>query len=481
MCPVETWVSFPLSFRCKTQPREAHYVNLSEIPKYAPAAEAARLISLLGEEFALVQNPSYIFPPFEAYPLAPGHKHLATGLRAAVMDMDGTTTTTEPLCIHSLETMVRRVTGRTRDADWAGLDKEADYPHIIGNSTTKHVEYLLRTYADGIQRDAVVRAYLQAAAWSLVHAVDEGRRIEVRHTLQALGAGALLDDPRLARLGAMSYTGEPEESQVLDVLHAGLEGQLRLDSLTNLTRAAIDIYYQRYHEILAAIDRGEGALAMGGVGEGPPICPMPGVGIYLALIKGWLGADAPHCLALLQAPLSAKGGEAGGDAAQRLRSLGAHFAQHPAKVAIVTSSIAYEAGIVLREVFRLLREEAAQWPISEAVRQHVLEGFASPEVCYDAIITASDVDETRLKPHRDLYSIALHRLGLPPEAFGDVVGFEDSESGTIAIRAAGISVCCAVPFAMTTGHAFHAATQVCPGGLPEVILNHGAFLPEGAS
>jgi len=68
-------------------------------------------------------------------------------------------------------------------------------------------------------------------------------------------------------------------------------------------------------------------------------------------------------------------------------------------------------------------------------------------------------------------------MGIPPEQFHCVAGFEDSESGTIAIRAAGISVCCALPFAMTRNHQFEAATQVCPGGIPEVILLKNFFLP----
>jgi hypothetical protein len=39
-------------------------------------------------------------------------------------------------------------------------------------------------------------------------------------------------------------------------------------------------------------------------------------------------------------------------------------------------------------------------------------------------------------------------------------------------------VCCALPFHMTAGHRFEAATRVCPGGLPEVMLKHGLFLKE---
>jgi beta-phosphoglucomutase-like phosphatase (HAD superfamily) len=81
----------------------------------------------------------------------------------------------------------------------------------------------------------------------------------------------------------------------------------------------------------------------------------------------------------------------------------------------------------------------------------------------------------RLKPHRDLYSIALHKLNISKTGFDNVIGFEDSESGTIAIRAAGISKCIALPFSETSGHNFEAATHICNGGLPEVLFEHNLF------
>lgn len=63
---------------------------------------------------------------------------------------------------------------------------------------------------------------------------------------------------------------------------------------------------------------------------------------------------------------------------------------------------------------------------------------------YDAFITATDSNEIRLKPHRDLYSIALNQMGIASKDFNKVLGLEDSESGTFAIRAAGVGLCCAV-------------------------------------
>lgn len=70
-------------------------------------------------------------------------------------------------------------------------------------------------------------------------------------------------------------------------------------------------------------------------------------------------------------------------------------------------------------------------------------------------------------------------MGIPKTQFGNVIGFEDSESGTIAIRAAGIGLCVAVPFPDTRGHDLSAASFVLHGGLPEVILVHNVFVLPG--
>ena len=452
----------------------------SPLPKYTGRDTAAQLVRELGTDYAVVENPQYIFPPYDLYPFAPPRTELDEGLRGAVMDMDGTTTTTEPLCIHSLDWMVRRITNRPGTDDWSGLDHDRDYPHIIGNSTTKHVEYLVRTYREAIDPEALRRAYIQAAAWTLGRGADEGRRREVAANLNALGLGSLA---AAHEFHALSKEGGKDKT-LLDELAARFEGNFKLDALPDIVRAAVDIYYHRYHEILGLIDAGKGdSIArevFGHAGE-HLIEPMPGIGIYLALIKGWLGADASGCAAPLLAHLEENGFIDGVDKAHAstlLARLGQYFEAQPARVAIVTSSIEYEARIVLKEVFRVLQSQVAAWDIPQEKRAFIQQQFDHPLGFYDGFITASDSSEIRLKPHRDLYSLALHRLGILPEDFHKVAGFEDSESGTIAIRAAGIPLCCALPFTMTRGHTFHAATQTCPGGLPQVLLRHRAFLAE---
>lgn len=450
--------------------------------RFIGLGDVAGLAAELGAEFAVVENPGYVHPPFEMYPLAPKQTELSRGLVGAVMDMDGTTTTTEALCIHSLETMVRRITGREERDAWAGLDAALDYPHIIGNSTTKHVEYLVRTYREAIRPDAYRWHYIRAAAWTLGHAGDEGRRAEVAANLAALGVGALLDDARFQSLQTAADLDAPECVEAADALAEECAPRLVPGELNDITRASVDIYYHRYHEILGELDRGQGvALAEAILGDRSRslIEPMPGVGVFLALIKGWLGGDAGLLVEPLRDYLERMDISVrdAGDMPVKMSALAMYFERYPCRVAVVTSSIRYEARIVLAEVFRVLRLEMQGWPLPHARKRQVLERFEDFESYYDGFITASDSSEIRLKPHRDLYSIALHRMGIAPADFDRVVGFEDSESGTIAIRAAGIGACCAVPFPETHGHRFDAASYVAYGGLPEVMLHQGVFLP----
>ncbi len=238
------------------------------------------------------------------------------------------------------------------------------------------------------------------------------------------------------------------------------------------------IYYERLHGMFVRIELGRGhevAEELYGAGARHAIRPLPGIGVVHALAKGWLGDEAEQLAPLLEGAL----GEVPGGRA-RLAALGRYFGARPSQVALVTSSGDYEANIVLTEVFAGLRDEVAAWPVSEAVRARVLAGFASHHVFYDAIVTASHSHEIRLKPYRDLYSIALQNLAIPCEAAHRVLGFEDTEAGIVAQRAAGLGVCCAIPFEGSRGHNFSAASHVLLGGLPEAVLRHGLFVPQAS-
>lgn len=440
-------------------------------PQGAAAAFQEMAARLGADEVAIVRNPGYLFQPYEIYALAPRRTSLRR-LAAAVMDMDGTTTTTETLCLHSLETMVRRATGRLESAEWDGLDREQDYPHIIGNSTTRHVEYLVDTYGDAFSETRFPVGFLWAASWTLVHGRDPGRRLEVEADMAALGMSSLVRDPAFLELADLP---EPVGAERAVRLLPG-DRVTALRDPVNRVRAAVDIYYARYHEILAQLAQGRAedvAREILGDASAAVIDPMPGIPVFLPLLKGWFGRPED---AEALAPVLCPDPERHASAREALTLLGKRFAAAPARVAVVTSSIAYEAEIVLAEVFRSIRLQIEQWPVRDELRATLLQRFAAPSAYYDAVVTASDSSEIRLKPHRDLYALALHRLGMPRSRFGEVVGFEDSESGVVAIRAAGIGLAVGVPFSDTAGHDLSAASIIVRGGLPEVITDHHCFL-----
>ncbi len=438
------------------------------------------------DECILVANPSYIYQPFDVYTLSPVIKKPLPRLLAIVKDMDGTTTTTEPLCLHSLEFMVRRISDRMGREKWKGLDRDRDYPHVIGNSTTRHVEYLLKAYARDIKRDAFLVSYIDSALWTLTVGKDESRKNEVRKNIVALGIGGVLEEPRVRKFISGSRYVQRQATEISSVLSKKYRSRFTLDDFHDEVRAGVDIYYQRYHYILGRIALGEGALLAREVGlpEGRHLVePMPGVAVFLAAVRGWLG-DALELFYdefvdyLVNHPRTNYTPQDFEGRKAELRTLGLYLQVHPVKVAIVTSSILYEANIVLNEVFSILCEQVKEWKIDTGKKEFILKRFASYADYYDSVITASDSSEIRLKPHRDLYSMALYQLGITQDEFKYCIGFEDSESGTVAIRAAGIGLCIAVPFADTEGHDLSAASHILPGGIPETLLRYGLFIKQ---
>lgn len=459
---------------------------MASIPKFASSQDATSILStLLGQmgsqEVAIIRNPSYIYSPLEIYPLPPKVLDPLPKLSGVVKDMDGTTTTTEPLCLHSLEWMVRQVTGRMEG--WEGLDHKVDYPHIIGNSTTKHVEYLITTYNQFLKPLDCLKAYIVAAVWTISQGRDEGRRKEVLANVPALGLDGLNEDSAYRAAVESKTYDETEVVKLADRLANALLPKFKIANLTDQVRAAVDIYYMRYHVILGDIADGRGARRAEevlGSADAHLIEPMPGIGIFLGAIKGWLGEDLGLFFDELSHHVLARNPKlTAGDLEplrKRLVGLGRYLQANPIPVAVVTSSIAYEANIVLGEVFSILRREVSGWKVADKKKETMLSQFVSPHVLYDAMITASDSSEIRLKPHRDLYSIALHTMGLGQKDFTSVIGFEDSESGVIAIRAAGVGLSVGVPFADTAGHDLSAAAFVLPGQVPEAILLRNCFL-----
>ncbi len=401
-------------------------------------------------EYVKVENPVSVFPEFELLPLADSISVFTDKPKAFLMDMDGTTTTTETLCLYALEDAIRKACG---SHNFAGLDSETDYPNVIGNSTTKHVEYLVGKYQALFDLSALFKQYHESALWTINECRDENRRKQAHENLRFFG---LIDKGN-------KPVNIPEKLAVF-------EGKVR---------ACTDIYYHTYHLILNAIEAGDDEYLnnIPGINSDEKLIkPMPAVAATLAIMKGDLGKEAGKLSAFFSDMLHVE--EPINNTQEVLTNLGGYFEKNPAKIALVTSSIKFEADIVMNQVFEVIRQEISGWPVPHSCREKLNRRFATPEHCYDAFITANDANEMRLKPHRDLYSTALQMLQIKPADFHTVAGFEDSESGTIALRAAGVGLTVALPFLESANHNFGAASRVVKGGLPEVLLKHRLFLSE---
>jgi len=429
---------------------------------------AANKIQSLSDEFVLIENPEFIYPPFEIIPLTK-KIYFPEKLIAAVMDMDGTTTTTEELCIESLELMIRKMSGLIIKEQWKGLDHHKDYPNIIGNSTTKHIEYLINTYRFLINDEISLKSFIEAIYWKIKEGKSEQRKNEVEDLLRSFELIETFNELIQTNESSHSISNDKE---IINLFSS----KINLKDQSNLIKIGIEIYYQHYHQYLLSLSNDKNLSSSKKLIE-----PLPGLAIFLALIKGLLGEEAEKVTETLINDFRRKNPETEFDFDSdkfhlTLKTLGIHFEKYPLKVAVVTSSIFYEADIVLAEVFKQMRMEIETWKISNTRKFKILDSFSSYKNYYDAIITASDAYEFRLKPHRDLYSIALYRLGISKENFDKVIGFEDSQSGTIAIRAAGIGCCIAVPFPQTKDHNLQAASYVLWNGLPEFILKHKCLI-----
>lgn len=434
--------------------------------------ESGRLLENNGSNFAVIQNPGFIHPGYEIVPLAQSISGPVQEIKAVLMDMDGTTTTSEELVIHSLEYMLRVCTGRAAPEEWPGLDEKDDLPFVVGNSKTRHVEFLVEKYRDLLVEELIKKEFLRAALWLTAKGRDPERAAAVRENLKLFGGGEILEQKKIKN-AAGGKLSEKEILKLADKLFSKWGKKIRIDSFNHIVRAMVEIYYHRYHKILRAAGKKKKLAAMGLPEDMTIIKPMAGLGVFLALVKGMLGSEA----ALLSDRLiRSYPGRDMRSVPDTLKRLGEYFEQTPAKLAVVTASLRYEAEVVLSEVFRKLRKDVKSWDISEERKKNIRKFFSDHKKAYDTVVTASDSTEFRLKPHRDLYSVALNDLSMEPADFNKVIGFEDTESGTIALRAAGIGKVIAVPFASTANHNFEAASDVVTDGLPEVLLEHGLFL-----
>ncbi len=460
----------------------ARYLNAEETSE-----EIRHLADQLGvTEFAQVRNLEYVSSPYELYPLAPRVAPPLERIVAFAVDMDGTSTTTEPLALHALEYMVRRFTGRMDPATWPGLDEQLDHPYVIGNSNFRHTEFLVTRYRDQLDYAALRQAFIEAVCWTLANVRDAQRVRDVTRNAQACGLGDLPDERGFREVTQSGTVSADNVGQLVAPFVRRFERAFRCDHSGVLVSAALDIYYARYHAILQLIERGEGGrLSRELLGQSGQrlVEPMPGYGVFLALIKGWLGNETDGPYELLRGELLAHP-QLGYTPAEldaygpRFARLAARFRRQPAKLALVTASIRYEAEVVMPEVVRLVAQRVRNWPISAARKDQITAHLEDYHAVFDAFVNASDACEHRLKPHHDLYSLALCQMSVPKSEYRFCVGLEDTEPGIIALRAAGVGCAVALPNRDTSHQDYSAATIVIRGGLPELILVHNLLLPE---
>lgn len=451
---------------------------MDTLARYLPSDQAQPYIEELlsqidSTEFAVVKNLGYVYAPTELYPLAPKVTDPLPSISAFAVDMDGTSTTTEPLALHALEYMTRRFTNRMTPAEWAGLDEATDHPFVIGNSNFRHTEFLLHKYADHVNEAALRRSFFEALLWTLSNMEDIHRLNGIRLDAVNCGIGALLSDPEFLALAEAPELDEQTVAERIDPFIERYGSRFKPENDAARVSAALDIYYMRYHAILRRIERGEGAALakeLLGSADHRLVEPMPGYGVFVALIKGWLGSDAANLAGTLRP--SAEGNQS----AARLGALGRRFAERPAKLALVTASIAYEAHAVVKEVFAVVREQVAEWPIPTAKKEELVVRFSDYRGAFDGFVTATDSSEARLKPHRDLFSIALYQMSIPKLEYPLCVGLEDTEPGIISLRAAGVGCAVAMPNRDTQHQNYRAAAHVISDGLPELILDRNLLL-----
>jgi HAD superfamily hydrolase (TIGR01509 family) len=458
----------------------AQYLSLEG----AQAQLAAMAAEVGTDAFVQVRNLDYIPNSFELYPLAPASALPLPGIAAFAVDMDGTSTTTEPLALHSLEYMVRRFTNQLTVEQWPGLDPVHDHPYVIGNSNFRHTEFLVERYRDRLDHDAFCQAYFEAVAWTLACMEDPQRRRDIVLNARNVGLAALVEDRSLVTLTRTAGLDDTTVAELVKPLVAKHGAAFRYEHLSELVSAALDIYYYRYHAIMRKMEAGDSAaLAQQLLGDSGRrlVEPMPGYEVFIPLIKGWLGADADAVFEPLVGQLRATGPDQAEtldvDAArQRFGQLARHFAMQPAKVALVTASIAYEAHACMREVIRVMAELVQDWPVAAATRETLAAELSDYRRVFDGFVCATDACEPRLKPHRDLYSLALFQMSISKAQYGRCVGIEDTEPGIIALRAAGIGCAVALPNHDTSRQDYSAATHIAPGGLPQLLLADNLLL-----
>lgn len=452
--------------------------------KILNSEEASEIVAKLGLEFAVVHNPAPLYPEIELYPLAPKITAPQKELSAVILDLEGTVCSTQELRLHSLEYVIRSISGRNSKEEWKGLDPLIDHPNLFGISISEAIRYLVQRYHNFIKAEELKTAYLHSVLWTIILSRSQERKREAIISLEHLGLGEMLKDPKLEELTLQKEFTKYNSNVITGYFLHKYGNHLSLQNFDNTVRAASEIFFQHYYQMLELIRYGEGsslAEEISGDSQTPIIRPMPSVPLLFALVKGWLGEDVNYLFEEISRELKAKSSQvyrisSEEDAKLKLKKLAEHFRLHPLKIAVVTSSAFYEADIILSELFHTVSSQIRKWKLPQEKKEMLIEKFTDYKNVVDVFTTSGDASKIRPKPHRDLYSAALSQLALPQSMFNRILGFENTENGIIALRASGLGLVAAVPYNRNSRHDFSSAAFILPGGITEAVLNYNLFI-----
>lgn len=199
--------------------------------------ESPDVVNIDGEAYLRVVNPPgrpamYYLPPV---PREFGR------IDCILMDMDGSSTDTEKLVVRSLRDTMREI---LQDPDFD--TNEEDYRHIVGDSTTNHLVYLISRYGRRIDDRRLAASFLRSLRrHSSVHT---GLELMAQGFLS--GDRKIFDDPELREL--LSPETTPLESADNKAFGLVDRYNLRVDRV----QGAAEIYYADYHAVLLGVRDG---------------------------------------------------------------------------------------------------------------------------------------------------------------------------------------------------------------------------------
>ncbi len=451
-----------------------------ELTQMISASEAAEMFNGKTKNILRVKNPGGVYPQFDYYPLKPMPKMPLRHLKAILLDMDGTITSTEEINLQTLEKVTRIIIPDALQKSWGGLDPTIDPQKLVGVSTSTGIEYLVGKYGAKDATKSFLSAYFSTVFALISGKGSPARQREIWQELDTVFGNSITTavGKKSVQLKNCNVAEHAlKQVQAARALAAAVCKTQKRMSFDEKVKCLVTVFCYEYGRALEMPKESE-HVRTGNEKEiktkRATIEPMTGVMSFLLLVKGCFDEKGRLLKALSGHDIGSLFDHGKMDLKKLLQIQKRVMRENP-KLALVTSSTRYDAEIVLNQVFAIMRKQINGWNIPATQKKQITTLFNDPHTWFDTIVTADDSSEIRLKPHRDLYTIALMKLGIPETDFDQVIGFEDSTSGVMALRAAGVGVCLAVPL-QEAQQKYDAAHFVLKGGLPEAISRYNMFL-----